>query len=117
MDVTFHESVFYFQKSSQDTSLPFPPFPDFFPIKSFFSSESNYSTNSCVLPRLKKSLYGLKQSPRAWFERFSTVMRKISYCLSNADHTLFFKHTSSGGVTILLVYVDDIIITKSDDIE
>ncbi|CAA7407098.1 unnamed protein product [Spirodela intermedia] len=44
---------------------------------------------------------------------FSTVMRKINYCLSNADHTLFFKHTSSGGVTILLVYVDDIIITKN----
>ncbi|CAA6668981.1 unnamed protein product [Spirodela intermedia] len=44
-------------------------------------------------------------------------MRKFGYRPSNADHPLFFKHTSLGGVTILLVYVDNIIITGSDDIE
>ncbi|RVW90472.1 Retrovirus-related Pol polyprotein from transposon TNT 1-94 [Vitis vinifera] len=41
--------------------------------------------------KLKKSLYGLKQSPRAWFGRFIKSMRAFGYCQSNSDHTLFLK--------------------------
>ena len=66
--------------------------------------------------RLKKALYGLKQSPRAWFGRFTKVMLAMQYKQSQGDHTLFIKH-SKGGVTALLVYVDDIIITGNDPIE
>ena len=42
--------------------------------------------------RLKRSLYGLKQSPRAWFGRFSSIMKAFGYKQSNSDHTLFIKH-------------------------
>ena len=41
--------------------------------------------------QLKKVLYGLKQSPRAWFGRFQLAMKKYGYKQSNADHTLFLK--------------------------
>ncbi|RVW62615.1 Retrovirus-related Pol polyprotein from transposon RE1 [Vitis vinifera] len=41
--------------------------------------------------KLKKSLYGLKQSPRAWFGRFTKSMRAFGYRQSNSDHTLFLK--------------------------
>ena len=61
--------------------------------------------------KLKKALYGLKQSPRAWFERFAKVMKEFGYKQSQGDHTLFIKHFVVGGVTALLVYVDDIIVT------
>jgi len=64
--------------------------------------------------KLKKALYGLKQSPRAWFGRFTKVMINLGYKQSQEDHTLFIKHSVSGGVTILLVYVDDIIVTEDD---
>ena len=67
--------------------------------------------------KLKKALYGLKQSPRAWFSRFAKVMRDSGYRQSQGDHTLFFKHSASGGVTALLVYVDDIIVTGNDEKE
>ena len=61
--------------------------------------------------KLRKSLYGLKHSPRAWFERFSKVMKLDGYYQSQADHTLFVKHASNGKVTILIVYIDDIVLT------
>ena len=38
------------------------------------------------------------------------------YKRCNDDRSLFFQHSPSGGVTILIVYVDDIIITGSDTI-
>ena len=71
-----------------------------------------YNTNeNKAVCRLKKALYGLKQSPRAWFGRFTKAMLKQGFKQSQGDHTLFFKHSSSGGVTVLLVYIDDIIVT------
>lgn len=65
--------------------------------------------------KLQRALYGLKQSPRAWFGRFSLAMKKYGFQQSNSDHTLFLKH-KLGKVTALIVYVDDIIIT-GDDVE
>ncbi|KAF3772145.1 Retrovirus-related Pol polyprotein from transposon TNT 1-94 [Nymphaea thermarum] len=63
--------------------------------------------------KLKKALYGLKQSPRAWFERLRLVMKKHGYKQGNGDHTLFVKRIESK-VTLLLVYVDDMIVTGDD---
>src|SRR3954463_12976848 len=40
-------------------------------------------------------------------------MCKVGYKQSNRDHTIFYKH-ENGRITILLVYVDDIIITEDD---
>ncbi|CAN1152027.1 Retrovirus-related Pol polyprotein from transposon TNT 1-94, partial [Linum perenne] len=64
--------------------------------------------------KLKKALYGLKQSPRAWFERFTKAVISGGYYQCQSDHTLFVKHSKSGKLAILIVYVDDIIITGDD---
>ena len=64
--------------------------------------------------RLRKSLYGLKQAPRAWFETFRGHLCASGFTQSPYDPSLFPCHTSTG-VTVLLVYVDDIIITGTDD--
>ena len=74
--------------------------------------ERNIGNKVCKLK--KAALYGLKQYPRAWFRRFSKVMKEFGYKQSQGDHTLFIKHSAAGGVTILLVYVDDIIVTGND---
>ena len=66
--------------------------------------------------RLKKSLYGLKQSPRAWFDRFSQAMIRYGFKQSQGDHTLFIKRSSRNKLTALIVYVDDIVLT-GDDLE
>lgn len=43
-----------------------------------------------VFLSLKNSLYGLKQSPRPWFVRFSRAVLKCGFQRCNADHTVFF---------------------------
>ena len=55
---------------------------------------SGYTVNSEseVVCKLLRALYGLKQSPRAWFRRFSLAMKTYGYNQSNSDHTLFLKH-------------------------
>ncbi|KAL0641591.1 hypothetical protein Bca4012_103035 [Brassica carinata] len=63
--------------------------------------------------RLKKAIYGLKQSPRAWYNKLSTTLNGRGFKKSELDHT-FFTLTTSSGMIALLVYVDDIIITGSD---
>ena len=65
----------------------------------------------------EKGPYGLKQSPKAWFGRFAKVMKEFGYKQSQGDHTLFIKHLIVGGVTALLVYVDDIIVIENDERE
>ena len=67
--------------------------------------------------RLKKSPYGLKQSPRAWFDRFSKPVRSHGYSQSQADHTLFCNHSRDGKLANLIVYVDDIILTGDNLVE
>jgi Reverse transcriptase (RNA-dependent DNA polymerase) len=52
-----------------------------------------FDTNQIVgkICRLKKSLYGLKQSPRAWFDGFRKAMIGMGYQQINADHTIFSR--------------------------
>ena len=65
----------------------------------------------------RKSLHGLKQSPRAWFDRFLQAMIRYGFRQSQGDHTLFIKHSSKGKVTALIVYVEDIVLTGDDLVE
>ena len=69
---------------------------------------------SGLVCRLRRFLYGLKQSPRAWFGRFSSLVQKFGMLRSTADHSVFYHHNSSGQCIYLVVYVDDIVITGSD---
>ena len=64
--------------------------------------------------RLCRSLYDLKQSPRAWFCRFSSVVQEFGMLRSTADHSICYHYNSSRQCIYLVVYVDDIIITGSD---
>ena len=64
--------------------------------------------------KLINSLYRLKQTPRAWFERFSQAIIRYGFRLSHGDHTLFIKHSIQGKTTALIVYVDNIVLTGND---
>ena len=61
--------------------------------------------------RLHRSLYDLKQSPRTWFGRFSSMVQEFGMTRSTTDHSVFYHHTSSRQCIYLIVYMDDIVIT------
>ncbi|GJZ28193.1 ribonuclease H-like domain-containing protein [Tanacetum coccineum] len=60
--------------------------------------------------KLNKSLYGLKQALRKWNEKLSSVLRELGFSQSKNDHSLFVK-SDKDVIVVILVYVDDIIIT------
>ncbi|CAL2231092.1 unnamed protein product [Prunus armeniaca] len=63
--------------------------------------------------RLRKALYGLKQAPHAWFDKFSTVISSLGFQSSAHDPALFVRSTSVGRI-LMLLYVDDMILTGDD---
>ena len=63
--------------------------------------------------RLKKSLYGLKQSPRMWYQKFDTYIRGLGFTRSKEDHSVYFK-LIGGHVIYLVLYVDDMLLIGND---
>ncbi|XP_013615307.1 PREDICTED: uncharacterized mitochondrial protein AtMg00810-like, partial [Brassica oleracea var. oleracea] len=59
---------------------------------------------------LHKSLYGLKQSPRAWFDKFSTFLLEFGFVCSIKDPSLFI-YAKGKNIILLLLYVDDMLLT------
>jgi hypothetical protein len=60
--------------------------------------------------RLKKSLYGLKQSPRQWYKRFDSYMIQIGYTRCEYDCCVYVRILENGSYIFLLLYVDDMLI-------
>jgi hypothetical protein len=75
-----------------------------------FSHPPGFSHKVC---RLRRALYGLKQAPRAWFTKFSSTISQHDFLASSYDSALFFR-CSDHGITLFLLYVDDMIITGDD---
>ena len=78
----------------------------------------------CVVPeqerkvyRLVKSLYGLKQAPREWYHKFDAFMKSQKFWRSDIDHCLYTKKDSSGNLLTLMIYVDDMLITRKNSHE
>ena len=61
---------------------------------------------------LKKSLYGVKQAPRAWYYRFATFLTSIGLQSSKLDASLFI-YRQGNTLAYLLLYVDNMILTAS----
>ena len=63
---------------------------------------------------LKKSLYGLKQSPRQWYKRFYSFMISYNFSRCTYDSYVYFRRCDEESFVYLLLYVDDIFIAAKD---
>jgi hypothetical protein len=59
--------------------------------------------------KLKRSLYGLKQSPRQWYKRFDSFMLAHGFKRPQYDNCVYIKFVN-GSPMYLLLYVDDMLI-------
>jgi hypothetical protein len=63
--------------------------------------------------KLLKSLYGLKQAPKQWHEKFDNTLTSMGFIVNEADKCVYYRH-GGGESVILCLYVDDILIFRSN---
>ena len=64
--------------------------------------------------KLKKSIYGLKQSPREWYSKINAFFISQGFDRSQNDPNLYIKHIQDD-IVIIILYVDDLILTSSSN--
>jgi uncharacterized membrane protein len=69
----------------------------------------NTMSDSSQVCKLKKLIYGLKQSPISWYAKLSSSLLKNHFVKSTVDSSMFIKHKQNS-TTIIFIYVDDIIL-------
>ncbi|KAI3677759.1 hypothetical protein L6452_37027 [Arctium lappa] len=64
--------------------------------------------------KLKKTLYGLHQAPRAWYDTLSSYLLENGFERGVIDKTLFIKRKKKD-ILLVQIYVDDIIFGSTRD--
>ena len=73
--------------------------------------------NKRFVCKLKKSLYGLRQSPRQWYKKFDSFMVSQNFTRSEYDHCVYFKKLANDMFIILVLYVDDMLVASKSMFE
>ena len=71
-------------------------------------------TGNCVL-RLKKTLYGLKQSGRRWYQKLSSIFSILGFTCCSVDQAVFYKTSKDKSeIMVIAMHVDDCTIAASN---
>ena len=69
--------------------------------------------NKELVCKLKKSLYGLKKSPRMWYPKFDTNILGLGFLRSRVDHCVYSKKVGNHFIYVVL-YVDDMLLVGNN---
>ena len=62
--------------------------------------------------KLKKAIYGLKQTPRSWYIKIDSFFKQQGFLKNKNDSSLYIKKDKEENVCLISLYVDDLIITS-----
>ena len=66
--------------------------------------------------QLRKSLYGLRTSPKSWYDTLSKkLITKGGLQQSKVDPALFFKMEGKRLITLAICWVDDLLVCSTSD--
>jgi hypothetical protein len=76
----------------------------------YMDQPQGFMQDSYLVCRLKKSLYGLKKAPRAWYAKMDSYLLSQNFvrCKSNPNVYMLWMDDS---LLLLVMYVDDLLIT------
>ena len=67
--------------------------------------------------KLYKALYGLKQAPKAWYSKIDSYLVECGFRRSENEATLYTRKDEEGKFLIVSLYVDDMLVTGSDEMQ
>ncbi|GFX04043.1 retrovirus-related Pol polyprotein from transposon TNT 1-94 [Trichonephila clavipes] len=79
----------------------------------FMKQPEGFKDGSGRVCKLKRSLYGLKQSPRCWNKCFGQFLTDLGFKASEADPCLYIRERK-GRKLLIVLYVDDGLIAATD---
>ena len=68
-----------------------------------------YDDNSGRVCKVNKALYGLRESPRAWYECFDKYLIELGFEKGKIDYCLYFIKIENEKI-YLIIFVDDLLI-------
>lgn len=85
----------------------------------FMHQPEGHEDGTSRVCKLKKSLYGLKQSPRCWNKKFTMFLEQQGLKQSEADPCLFLRPSTDGHKLMISLYVDDglVVAQRKDDLD
>ena len=79
----------------------------------YVNQHKGYEDGSNRVLKLSKALYGLRESPRDWYECFDEYVTKFGFRKNNVDLCLFSLEKGDN-IIYLSIYVDDLLISGKD---
>jgi hypothetical protein len=73
----------------------------------YMEQTKGYVQDPSLVCRLKKSLYGLKQEPRAWYAKMDSYLLSQGFIHSKSDPNVYMLR-STNSLLIIILYVDDL---------
>lgn len=64
--------------------------------------------------KLNKALYGLKQASKAWYDKIDSALTDLHFRKTLSEPCVYIKSDNAEDITILALYVDDILIISKD---
>ena len=71
-----------------------------------------FQEDPSLVCRLKKSIYVLKQAPRAWYAKMANFLLSLGFVRCKSDPNVYLQHIGNV-LQVIVLYVDDILITCS----